>query len=93
VTNVARFFLPGLIVLVAVLIAATDSLVSPRVLASHDGGMDEMTLDMNPGSEPANTSTSLGSIEFCARMNENDILDADEDGIDALYVDVVTGLV
>ena len=47
--------------------------------ASHTGGMDAMSIDMNPGATPANSNTSIGSREKCARINENDTLDADED--------------
>ena len=50
-----------------------------------------MAIDMNPHDVPANTATSVGSREFCARINENDILDADEDEIDTLEIDVTTG--
>lgn len=47
-----------------------------------------MSVDMDAGATPANTSTSLGSTESCARINKNDMLDADEDSIDGLQVDV-----
>jgi parallel beta-helix repeat protein len=50
--------------------------------ASHAGGMDLMAFDMNPAGTPANTGTSLGSKEDCARINENNMLDADEDAFD-----------
>ena len=57
--------------------------------ASHDpGAMAAMAIDMDPGASPANTATSLGTREFCARINENDTLDADEDAIDAVQFDV-----
>jgi hypothetical protein len=32
---------------------------------------------------------TLGTVENCARINENDMLDADEDAIDTLFIDVV----
>ena len=57
--------------------------------ASHAGGMDAMTIDMDPSATPANTATSIGSIQSCARINENGMMDADEDGIDTLTVDVL----
>jgi hypothetical protein len=57
--------------------------------ASHAGGMDAMSIDMDPGATPANTATSIGTRETCARINENNFLDADEDvDADKLSVDV-----
>ncbi|HET9476934.1 MAG TPA: hypothetical protein VFP63_05560 [Dehalococcoidia bacterium] len=45
-------------------------------------------MDMDPGNTPPNTATSLGSRETCARVNENDTLDADEDATDGVVIDV-----
>ena len=59
--------------------------------AVHAGGVDNMSIDMDPATSPANTSTSIGTIENCAVINENDIKDADEDAVDALELDVVVG--
>jgi hypothetical protein len=50
--------------------------------------MAVMAIDMDPGALPANTATSLGTREFCARIDENDTLDADEDAVDAVQFDV-----
>ena len=50
--------------------------------------MQAMSIDMNEEATPANTSSSLGSLESCARINENDILDADEDVVDGVNIDV-----
>ena len=50
--------------------------------------MDAMAIDVNPEAFPANTTSSLGSQEVCIRINENNILDADEDVVDGLFVDV-----
>jgi len=47
--------------------------------------MDALSIDMDP---MGNTATSLGTREFCARINENVILDADEDAVDTLTIDV-----
>ena len=52
------------------------------------GPMDAMSIDMDEEAAPANTSSALGSREACARINENDMLDADEDAVDALNIDV-----
>ena len=52
------------------------------------GGMEAMSVDMDPSAAPANTGTSIGSAETCAQINENDILDADEDAIDIIELDV-----
>jgi len=57
--------------------------------ASHAGGMDAMSIDMDHLGTPGNTATSIGSIQSCARINENDIMDADEEDVDTLRVDVL----
>jgi hypothetical protein len=57
--------------------------------ASHDAGaMAAMSIDMDPSASPANTATSLGTREFCARIDQNGALDADEDAVDAVQFDV-----
>jgi hypothetical protein len=57
--------------------------------ADHTGGgMQAMSIDMNEEATPANTSSALGTRENCARINENDVLDADEDVVDGLLIDV-----
>jgi hypothetical protein len=75
------------VVLVVLAVLLSDA-TAERAGASHAGGMDAMSIDMDPGASPANTATSVGSIEQCARINENDMLDADEDGVDEVTVDV-----
>ena len=52
-----------------------------------------MSVDTQESATPANTAGTgdngvIGSIEDCSRINENDILDADEDSVDALFVDI-----
>lgn len=47
-----------------------------------------MSIDMDEEATPANTSTTLGTREACARINENNSLDADEDVVDGLIIDV-----
>ena len=54
--------------------------------ASHADGADFFAIDMDP---TGNTGTSIGSLEQCARIDENDVLDADEAAIDTLEIDVV----
>jgi Tol biopolymer transport system component len=53
--------------------------------------IDALSIDTDVDATPANTPTSIGSIEPCARLNNNDILDADEDSVDRLEVDIVVG--
>ena len=75
--------------LLVALIAVPPGVGTPGAQASHAGGMDAMSIDMDPGAAPANTATLLGSRETCARVNENDVLDADEDvNVDTLSIDV-----
>ena len=66
-------------------------MATPVPLPPGEGGMDAMSIDMNPHDTPANTATSIGSREFCARINANDLLDADEVDVDILEIDVTTG--
>jgi len=53
--------------------------------ASHAGGMDATSLDFDPA---GNTATTLGSREDCAIIANNGVLDADEDSVDAVEVDI-----
>ena len=48
-----------------------------------------VSLDVEEEATPGNTATSVGTIETCRRINKNGVLDADEDVVDGLYVDVV----
>jgi hypothetical protein len=53
-----------------------------------------MSIDMDPSGTPANDKGTtgsngvVGSIETCARVNENGTLDADEDSTDTLLIDI-----
>lgn len=53
------------------------------------GSPDLVAIDMDPSLSAPNTATSISTVETCARVNENDILDADEDSVDTLEVDVI----
>jgi hypothetical protein len=64
---------------------------------SHAGGMDAMNIDMDPTGNTASVvdpppsnghAEVLGSVQNCARVNENNTLDADEDAEDTLTIDV-----
>jgi hypothetical protein len=44
---------------------------------------------VNVDLSPPNRSTQVGSVEACKKVNENGILDADEDVVDGVYVDLV----
>jgi hypothetical protein len=59
----------------------TDGPASPQRASHHPGGMDAMSIDMNVA---GNSNAALGSIETCARVNENDLVDGDEQDILAL---------
>jgi hypothetical protein len=116
----------ALFVIVALLVIVGEP-GQPPAEASHAGGMDAMSLDMDPtGNEAAVVGSTgegdefdancangndddpvddpppgpggtvndgcpvLGNIESCARINENNIIDADEDSVaDTLSVDVI----
>ena len=51
--------------------------------------VDQVALDVEDDATPANTPASVGSIDLCRAANNNNILDADEDSVDALTVDAV----
>ncbi len=53
--------------------------------------IDNLAFDMEDDATPANTATTIGSTDRCRRINKNGILDADEDAVDSLVVDVVVG--
>lgn len=78
------------------LLCAACAIIAIAVLSAGsatagEGSLDAMSIDMDPGAGPANTATSIGSREFCARLNENGKLDGDEDAFDTLEFDVTTG--
>ena len=79
--------------LVGLLIAAlTGLLYGVRTSdAVHAGGADNFSIDMDPSAAPGNTATSIGSVQPCAQVNENGIMDADEDSVDTLEFDIVVG--
>ncbi len=80
---------PVATVLLIILFGAAAALVPGGVSATDPGSMDAMSIDMDPSADVANTATGLGSREPCARVNENDILDADEDATaDTVTIDV-----
>ncbi|GEM_PF-5882613 len=56
--------------------------------AQDDKAAQSFAVDMDPAASPANTPTSVGTREVCARINNNMILDADEDDIDGIDLDV-----
>ena len=72
------------------LLVAFASGEAPRAEAGHvnPGGPTAMSIDMDPSATPASTATSLGTLESCGRINENNIMDADEDVVDGLVLDV-----
>ena len=61
------------------------ALAARRYESAADGGMDAMSIDMNT---TGNTATDLGSRQPCARINENNIQDADETAVDMITLDV-----
>jgi len=48
-----------------------------------------IAVDADPGSTPANTPTSIGSVETCTEIVNDDILNGDEDAVDSVDLDVV----
>jgi hypothetical protein len=62
---------------------------SDNASAAGPTNPDLMAIDMDPGSAPANTGSTYGSIETCARMDDTGAVDFDEDAVDALALDVI----
>ena len=56
----------------------TNGPSSPQPASHHPGGMDAMSIDMNVA---GNTNSVLGAIQTCARINENNLVDADEEDL------------
>ncbi len=75
-------------VIFAALIA---SMAESGVADAGNGGADNFLIDMDPSTTPGNTATSVGTIEACAQINQNNVVDADEDAEDAVEIDVVAG--
>jgi hypothetical protein len=65
----------------ALALGAAGFLIGDGEASHHPGGMDVMSIDMNIS---GNTNTALGPLENCARINENNLLDADEEDILAI---------
>lgn len=85
-----RFLIAPLVAAIAViaLLAVSFVAVPDQASASHAAGADIFLIDMDPS---GNTATSIGPVESCARINVNGVIDADEDGVDTVDVDVATG--
>lgn len=56
--------------------------------ATSPPSAQRFSVDMEPALLPANTATSIGTTEPRARINENNVLDADEDFTDTVQFDV-----
>jgi hypothetical protein len=65
--------------------AALTSANSAAEFSLAQGGMSAMSIDMK---EAGNTASALGSLDTCARINENGVLDADEYLVDQLRINV-----
>ncbi len=49
----------------------------------------DFALDLDPAASPPNSATSVGSLEVCAIILNDDVLNADEDSVDAIQIDAV----
>ena len=56
---------------------ASHTCINPPPTPPEPGscGMDAMSVDMNI---TGNTSSAIGTIQACARVNDNNVIDADE---------------
>ncbi len=86
----------GSLAALALALIVLASVIGSRAGTSQaaDPGIDDMSIDMDPSGAPANDKGTtgsngvVGSIETCARVNENGTLDADEDSADTLLIDI-----
>jgi hypothetical protein len=82
---------PRLAILAAIALAAAFAAGgTPATSATSPPSADQFAIDMDPYVSPVNTSTSVGPISTCDQINQNGVLDADEEAIDAVDFDVVT---
>jgi len=83
-------FFPAVILTAFVLILVLAHSLSAQggTARATGGGMDAMSVDMDPS---GNTATSIGTREFCARIDRNGEMDGDEDTVDGLMIDVTAG--
>src|SRR3990172_5725606 len=88
--------LVGSLAVLALAIIVLASVIGSQAGTSQaaDPGIDDMSIDMDPSGTPANDKGTtgsngvVGSIETCARIDENDIQDGDEDLVDTLLIDI-----
>jgi len=87
VSNKVSSRAPAIVVVVAIALLAVfvPAGSGGPIQASH-GGMDTMAIDVNPA---GNSAGAVGTIDQCGRINRNGTMDADEDFIDGLFIDVV----
>jgi hypothetical protein len=86
ITIPARLVLTAFAVSLAVLVVTQPGALSTS--AYHEPGMRLLSIDMQESATPANTSSALGTREVCTRINENNVMDADEDVVDGLKIDI-----
>jgi hypothetical protein len=91
----SRHLVGTLVVLALTVVVGALAVMSPGGTSeAADPGIDDMSIDMDPLGDPANdkgttgTNGVIGSIQTCARINDNGALDADEDEIDTLLIDI-----
>jgi len=58
-------------------------------LATSPPSAQRFSIDMNPAITPANTPSTLGTVEQCARIEDDTILNFDEDLVDTIDLDIV----
>jgi len=89
ITAVLAFRAAGLVITIgeASNQGASNGPSGPQPASHHPGGMDAMSIDMNVS---GNTNSVLGAIQTCARINENNLVDADEEDVLAVSRTVAT---
>src|SRR3972149_7554428 len=79
--------LSGVAAMLSIVLVGLSASSGP-VAASHAGGADAFSVDMNPFGPTSNTATALGSRQTCAGIKLNGVQDADEDAVDKVIFDV-----
>ncbi len=85
ISGKARIGILAALAAAATAVLAVGMSPSRPALASHSGGMDLMAIDMQ---ESGNTATGIGTRQDCVRIDENNVQDADEDAVDAVFIDI-----
>jgi hypothetical protein len=67
---------------------APVTLNDARIVVGSPCPQVDVAVDLDPSATPSNTPLSIGTVESCAEIVNNGLLDADEDAVDAVQADI-----